>query len=414
MTDRANRQASRENRTNEASRTRRAGASTRTKATPFPVWKALIALALIVLVVLGAQFCAAAATIKVSVNGAEYAIHGAKTMQTAIKESGIPINPGDYISLRGQILERHGGHPFYATVNEVETVDPNFRLHDGDVVVVSDGKDILEDYDSEYEPIDYTSVTNGSGPLHVFQDGAEGTMEIRTGKVTGEQVKKWKDDPVDITRTCYSPNVGDDKVIALTFDDGPSLDCTDEILDILKGSNAKATFFWVGSRIDGDVLKAVVRKAASDGHQLCTHTYSYDDSDANFDYSTLPTDTQISEIVDGYKAIADTIGVEPSHAVRLPGGMMNNVAMFNVQPYIDAEIGWTVDTEDNKGATVNAIYSRLIEAQPGDIIILHDTASNAATVKALREAIPYMTEQGYRFITIDELLAYPAQEQKKE
>ena len=83
---------------------------------PFPVWKALVALALIAAIVFAAQLCSTAATINVTVNGTEYTLHGAKTMQTAIKESGLPINSGDLISLRGQILEKHGGDPFYARI----------------------------------------------------------------------------------------------------------------------------------------------------------------------------------------------------------------------------------------------------------------------------------------------------------
>ena len=64
---------------------------------PFPVWKALVALALIAAIVFAAQLCSTAATINVTVNGTEYTLHGAKTMQTAIKESGLPINSGDLI-----------------------------------------------------------------------------------------------------------------------------------------------------------------------------------------------------------------------------------------------------------------------------------------------------------------------------
>ena len=219
---------------------------------PFPVWKALAALALIAVIVFAAQLCSTAATINVTVNGTEYTLHGAKTMQTAIKESGLPINPGDLISLRGQILEKHGGDPFYATVNGIETVDPDMKLHNGDEITITDCKDVVEDYESEYEPIPFSAVTGGLGAVHIFIPGEEGTMETRTGMLSGEQVKKKKKEETDLVRWCYNPDVGDDKVIALTFDDGPSPECTAEILDILAENDAKATFFIVGSQIMTD------------------------------------------------------------------------------------------------------------------------------------------------------------------
>lgn len=410
MTERPNRHETRASRASDAARTQRPGRSGDAAARPFPVWKAIAALALIVAVVFVAQLCATAATIDVTVNGTTYTLHGAKTVQTAIKESGIPVNPGDYISLRGQVLERKGGHPFYATVNGVETTDPDQKLHNGDTVTLADGEDIVEDYTSTYEPIDFSAVTEGAGCLYVLKPGVEGTMEVRTGSVTGEVVRKWKDDPQDVTRVCYDPNVGDDKVIALTFDDGPSSTCTNDILDILAENDAKATFFWVGSEINGEVKKATVRRAQQEGHQLCTHTYSFDQTVSSFDYSTLSTDEQVSQIVDGYKAISDVTGVEPSHAVRLPGGMMNNIALLNVSSYITAEIGWTIDTNDYKQPGVQTIYEQIIAAQPGDVILCHDTAASEQTVEALRDALPYLKEAGYRFITIDQMLAYPAKD----
>ena len=374
---------------------------------PFPVWKALVALALIAAIVFAAQLCSTAATINVTVNGTEYTLHGAKTMQTAIKESGLPINSGDLISLRGQILEKHGGDPFYATVNGIETVDPDLKLHDGDEITVADGKDVVENYESEFEPIPFSAVTGGLGALHIFIPGEEGTMEVRTGVLSGEQVRKLQKEETDLVRWCYNPDVGDDKVIALTFDDGPSSECTAEILDILAENDAKATFFIVGSEIKTEEDAAVVQRAYDEGHQLCTHTYTFGQSVSSFDFSSLAAQDQIDEVNLGYQAISNVTGVEPSHCIRLPGGTMNDDAVLNIAPYIDAEISWTIDTGDWLSPGSDVIYGTLLQAQPGDIILCHDSANSQQTVEALRDALPWLKRWGYKFVTIDDMLVYP-------
>ena len=381
---------------------------------PFPVWKALVALALIAVIVFAAQLCSTAATINVTVNGTEYTLHGAKTMQTAIKESGLPINSGDLISLRGQILEKHGGDPFHATVNGVETVDPNMKLHDGDEITVTDGQDVIEDYESEFEPIPFSAVTGGLGALHIFIPGEEGSMEIRTGLLSGEQVRKLQKEQTDLIRWCYNPDVGDDKVIALTFDDGPSPECTAEILDILAEYDAKATFFLVGSEIKTAEDEALVQRAYEEGHQLCTHTYTFGQSVSSFDFSALAPQDQIDEINLGYQAISNVTGVEPSHCVRLPGGTMNDDAVVNVAPYIDAEISWTLDTGDWLSPGSDVIFGTLLEARPGDIVLCHDSANSYQTVEALREALPWLKRWGYKFVTIDDMLVYPELEVEVE
>ena len=72
------------------------------KITPLRI---VLLVALLVAVIFGVRFCSTAATINVTVNGSACTLHGAKTMQTAIKESGLPINPGDLISLTGKLLK---------------------------------------------------------------------------------------------------------------------------------------------------------------------------------------------------------------------------------------------------------------------------------------------------------------------
>ena len=365
----------------------------------------LLAVALIAAAIFAAHLCSSATPINVTVNGTQYTLRGAKTLQTAIKESGVPLNPGDYISLKGTVLKRHEGNPFYATVNDAETLDPDYQLHDGDTVVLSDGKDIVEEYDAVEEPVPYGVSIRGTGAIHTFEEGADGVKEIRTGRESGEVVEKQTVEPQDLVETCFNVDVGQAKVIALTFDDGPSAAFTEDILDILAQNDAKATFFCVGTAIeDGGV--DIVRRAAEQGCQICSHSYN-NAQVVKGDFSLLSADEQVEEVQKGLQAIADALGSEPSRYVRVGSESMKDFTIPNVAPLIDAEIGWTLDTGDWVYMTEDDIYGVLMSAKAGDIVRMHDGGDHQnVTAAALKRALPKLKEKGFTFVTIDELMVY--------
>lgn len=369
-----------------------------------PVFIVVIIVVLLAAIAAGAQLCSSATPITVTVNGTQYALRGAKTMQVAIKESGLPVNPGDFISLQGNILQRGAGYPFFATVNDDETADPDYQLHDGDVITLTDGKDRVESYDAVEQAVPFEATIVGTGAVHTFAEGKNGVLEIRTGHESGEVVEKQTVDPQSMAENRIDPNVGNDKVIALTFDNGPSSD-TEAILDILAENDAKATFFCLGTAIENGGAD-IVKRAASQGCQICTH--SYDNAAAtNGDVSLLTPDEQVAEIERGLQTIKDVLGYEPSRYVRFGSEDIPKSAILNVGPIIDAEIGWTIDTGDWTYMTDNDIYDVIMSAKTGAVVRMHDGGgSHDATVAALKKALPKLKEQGYTFITIDELMAY--------
>lgn len=372
-----------------------------------PVFKIVAAIILVLIVVFGVRMCVSATPINVTVNGTPYELRGAKTMQTAIKTSGLPINPGDFITLKGNIIEKSAGDPFFATVNGVETADPEFSLRDGDTITITDGKDIVEDYDTTEQPVPYGATVSGVGAIHKFEPGTEGVLETRTGKVSGETVDRQTVDPIDITCKKYNLNTGANKVIAFTFDDGPSNEYTAAILDILAENGAKATFFCIGT--EAEAYPNLVKREYDDGHQVCTHSYDHADPVGGTDIGLMSAEGQVSEIMRGMKTISDATGVDASRVVRLPGGNMSEDVVKNLQPYVDYEIGWNIDTQDWTLPGAEAIYQEMISANSGDIILCHDGGGDRSqTVEALRRAVPYLKEKGFTFLTMDEILQYPA------
>ena len=121
----------------------------------------------------------------------------------------------------------------------------------------------------------------------------------------------------------------------------------------------------------------------------------------------MTADEQIQEVQKGFQAIKDVIGEDPTRIMRAPGGNFKGDIVWTLQPYIDAEIGWNVDTEDWRRPGADTIASRIMKAKPGSVILMHDGGGDRSqTVEALKKALPQLKQEGYRFVTISELLQY--------
>jgi peptidoglycan/xylan/chitin deacetylase (PgdA/CDA1 family) len=211
--------------------------------------------------------------------------------------------------------------------------------------------------------------------------------------------------PIDAGYRIYTARPMD-RVVALTFDDGPWPETTDQILDVLEQNNAKATFFTIGSQISQ--YASSVKRANEMGCQICTHTWDHaEGSGQGTNIGYMSASEQVQEVERGYKAIADVLGEEPAHILRAPGGNFNGDTITNLWDYVDAEIGWDVDTEDWRRPGSDSIANMILSVQPGQVILMHDGGGDRSqTVEALREALPQLVEKGYSFVTINELLAY--------
>ncbi len=370
---------------------------------------AAIGVAVVAVLIGGIGFFVSNAPIDVSVNGASVKVSGAKTVQAAFEAAGEPAKAGNLVDVEGNTLEEGKGYRFSFAVNGQPGTDPSSKLADGDALVFSDGGNIEEDADVTETSIPYESTDQGYGPIHaVVNPGAEGVSTTKTGKISGKTVTQTTSEPQDRLYRRYYPDTNGEKVVALTFDDGPWDTSTAEILDILKENDAKATFFTVGNRIDGDGVDLVKREVA-EGHQVCTHTWDHaGGSGQGVNLSFMSRDEQRDEITKGMKAIADATGQDASKVIRAPGGNFPTEVWENVDDLITADIGWDIDTEDWRRPGVNCIAERIKSATPGDIILMHDGGGDRSqTVSALKEALPYLKEQGFRFITIDEMMQYP-------
>ncbi|MFB9324468.1 polysaccharide deacetylase family protein [Paenibacillus aurantiacus] len=197
-----------------------------------------------------------------------------------------------------------------------------------------------------------------------------------------------------------------DKLIALTFDDGPDHRYTPDLLEVLKESDVKATFFMVGTQVKKypDMVKQIV----ADGHGIGNHTYHH----ANL--AKLNENEIIQEIKTTDALFQHAVGFVP-HLVRAPYGSVSDLLKSIVSDNRRELVGWTVDTKDWDGATVTAMRSNVNKnARPGGIVLMHSFGSKHLrnTVKLLPLIIEDLRAKGYTFVTVDELLAAKAQNKK--
>lgn len=314
--------------------------------------------------------------------------------------------PGNLLAIDGSVIAPGEGLPYTFTVNGKPMEDFTHEVASGDEIEVGDGIDVTEDFTEEAIELAPSVSIDGVGAVHRFKgDGMPGSGIKRTGKVSGIEQLITETDPSTETMERFNVDTGDDKVIALTFDDGPWPEYTEEILGILAENDAKATFFTVGNRIGG--MEDTVRRASESGHQICTHSWDHaagSGQGVNLDYMT--DDEQRDEISKGLDAISAAIGQPASTVVRVPGGNLSENTAKILHEFATSEIGWNIDTNDWQRPGAAVISQRIQSATPGDIVLMHDGGGDRSqTAEALREALPILREQGYRFITIDELLS---------
>lgn len=195
----------------------------------------------------------------------------------------------------------------------------------------------------------------------------------------------------------------EEKVIYLTFDDGPS-ENTQKVLDILEQYDAKATFFITGSR---EECRPLIKKAYEAGHTIGLHTYSHDYADV---YSSV--DAYFEDLEKVGKVAEEQIGYVPCF-IRFPGGSSNAVSKKYTQGIMTEltslvqEKGyqyydWNVDSGDGAGQGVEELKSNSMTDQFHHVMLLfHDSQSKDNTVEALPSVIEYYKNLGYEFRAID-------------
>lgn len=247
-----------------------------------------------------------------------------------------------------------------------------------------------------------------------WQSGGKAQQDISGEYVKQIQKLSYQLDYSDTYSPVFSPYSGDvsqdvnttdtpeEKMIYLTFDDGPS-PRTGEILDILKKHNIKATFFVIKSK---DEYIPFMKRAVEEGHTIGVHSYTHEYRDI---YSSV--DAYLDDFTRCYNYIYDNTGYEPT-IYRFPGGSVNN---YNASTRRDivAEMGrrgyiyfdWNVESNDSSSnMSSSTIYNNVINGCKNKnraVIIFHDSTSKKSTVQALENIITTLKSDGWQFAALD-------------
>lgn len=208
-------------------------------------------------------------------------------------------------------------------------------------------------------------------------------------KVDGTVMKGDACEPYTVKAIDIDPN---QKMIALTYDDGPGI-YTEDIVKCLKENQAKATFFVLGCNIDKH--KQALIAADQIGCEIGNHTYNH------VMLHTLSADRIEKEINDTDKKIKKIMG-EKATIMRPPGGVVDDAVQQTVGKPI---IMWSIDTRDWEHRNANKTISIVMnQVQDGDIILMHDI--HKATRDASMTLIPRLRREGYQLVTVSELAQY--------
>lgn len=206
------------------------------------------------------------------------------------------------------------------------------------------------------------------------------------------------------TTSKYSP---EDKLIALTFDDGPSAKSTNRILDVLEKNGGAATFFVVGYNIEKNL--STIKRASEMGCEIGNHSNSHKNL-------MKCTDSELRNQVDApNKLLKELAGVDVK-LFRAPGGNFKGVESKIGMPIIQ----WNVDTldwkykdssnknrtEEQRNADLKKLADNIVkDAEKGDIVLMHDIYGFTADLCEL--VVPALIEKGFKLVTVSEMyLAY--------
>jgi len=197
---------------------------------------------------------------------------------------------------------------------------------------------------------------------------------------------------------------GNDKVVALTFDDGPSPAWTPLILDELKKANIKATFFMLGQHVEK--YPEVARRVAQEGHEIGNHTY---------DHHVLiyyKPEEIVKEVKSAEKIIFETTGVLTKY-IRPPKAWITAKERKMIEKLGYKVVLWSLNSKDWVNFDAKYIVRYIAHrVKSGDIILFHDSGGvfrieggdRSETVKSIALLAEALNQKGYKFVTLTELL----------
>jgi peptidoglycan/xylan/chitin deacetylase (PgdA/CDA1 family) len=183
-----------------------------------------------------------------------------------------------------------------------------------------------------------------------------------------------------------------EKVVALTFDDGPDPTDTPDVLDILKEKKVRATFFVLGQAAQSNPY--LLKRLVNEGHEIGNHSFNHDYQQRRLVEEMNQTDKEIFAATGTH-----------TYFYRPPGGFLSKSQLEIIKGNGHVVALWSVDSKDWRNPGIKQIMDNVMKhVFPGAIILMHDGGYHRTqTVKALGPIIDALRERGYRLVTLSEL-----------
>jgi peptidoglycan/xylan/chitin deacetylase (PgdA/CDA1 family) len=313
------------------------------------------------------------ASVTVMVEGRSRSLPAGLTVAQVLERLELPAMAGDLLAVDHSVL-RKGAYPPRVLVNG-QSARASRRLHRGDRITVARGQSRIEPVTRASEQL---AGSRPGNPMRSLPTGPARAVLDR-GKLSGRVV------PVAFHPARGNPGP---LAVALTFDDGPWPQSTEQILTILVQRRAPATFFTVGRQVER--YPELVRWELAAGMALGSHSWSHPQP-----FDRLPVARVRDEIARGRRTL-QPLGLRPV-GFRPPGGAVSPTILATAQELGDRIVLWSVDPADwHPGVTADQLVQRvLVAARPGAVVLLHDGGGNrSATVAALPAIIDGLRRLG--------------------
>jgi peptidoglycan-N-acetylglucosamine deacetylase len=195
------------------------------------------------------------------------------------------------------------------------------------------------------------------------------------------------------------------KLVSLTFDDGPSPTFTGQILDLLALYHAKGTFFVIGRQ--AEKYPDLIAREYREGHEIGNHTYNHQEVNLMPEYELKKDLEKADRVIFGIinrnmKVFRPTSGFYNEKIVGVAKSLKYTVVIWT----------WGMDSRDWTQLNEKIIARKIIKTiRPGSIILFHDLGGDRTnTIEALKIILPALQEEGYQSITVSALLKYGKEE----
>lgn len=187
----------------------------------------------------------------------------------------------------------------------------------------------------------------------------------------------------------------EEKIVAVTFDDGPDPIQTPKVLQILKEQQIPACFFCIGHKVTGN--ESLIRQIIDDGHLIGNHSFTHTGHFPLYSLSQMKKDMQACQ------SALEQVTSQKIRLFRPPFGVTNPTIAKAVRILGYTPIGWNIRTFDTQHPSKEKVLRRIrTRLRPGSIILLHDRMPDSDLL--LKEILNLIKEQGYTVVRLDKML----------